>query len=66
MHKTCWFVAYMTVTEGRHVDHWLPLPDEKSARDFYAGIIASSDTYCACIGPIMDATEPHYLTENGV
>lgn len=66
MHKTCWFVAYMTTTEGKITDHWLPLPDEKSARNYYDDIIASGNIYCACVGPIIDATEPHWLTENGV
>lgn len=58
-----WFVAY-TVTDdaGERRDYYYPVAGEDAARERYREILRKMpDLYCACIGPITEATEPHWL-----
>lgn len=61
-----WFVAY-TIKDGEAgVDHWSPVSDEAAARERFAELVGQAGVYCACIGPIADATEPHWLVEGAI
>lgn len=57
-----WIVAHtVTHDSGRHTDHWEIVPGEKAARDKLDALMATGGVYCACIAPVADGTEPHWM-----
>lgn len=61
-----WFVAYSFGVSNGLSDYWEPVPNEEAARTRYAELVNTDGVYCACIGPIVEATEPHWLVEGGI
>jgi hypothetical protein len=57
-----WILAW-TLNEGNNVlpDFWTVHETELDARKEYQRILHIDNLHCACIAPIADATEPHWV-----
>ena len=66
-HPGPWFCA-TTFNHGDNdlSDTWTVCADEAQARAAYAEALRLDHLHCACIGPIITATEPHWTEAGGV
>lgn len=63
-----WFVAYTIEDEaGERRDFYAPFPGKDAAEARYSDVLATMPgLYCACMGPIERATEPHWTVPGGL
>lgn len=62
-----WFCATTTNLGDNDLrDHWGVHSNEAEARAAYAEALQLDNLHCACIGPIVTATEPHWTEKGGV
>ena len=64
-----WIVAYTLLDRANDLteDHYETHETEKKARDSYAMLVANNDDlWCACVTPVLTATEPHWQDEKTI
>ena len=68
MKAGAWVVAltYRVAGTDDTADDWRIVPDEASARTALDAAMNREDVTCACIGPVADGTEPHWMEPGGV
>lgn len=56
-----WFVAYTIAHDNDETeDTWEPHRTEATAKAAYNRALKFDNLYCACMGRIAEATEPHW------